>query len=59
MGWRRERDGMLVGTYSVWWDGRQTGVRDNKVGERLDGSGDGIRVGARRDRNRFGMGAGW
>lgn len=34
-----------------------SGIRD-KTGEGLDGSGDGIRVGARRDENREGTGGG-
>ena len=46
--------------YLVWWNGRQTVIR-NKIDEELDGSGDGIRVGARKDGNSFGMGTekGW
>lgn len=43
--------------YSAWWNGRQSGIRD-KTGEGLDGSGDGIRAGARRDENRERMGGG-
>lgn len=34
-----------------------SGIRD-KTGEGLDGSGDGIRAGARRDENREGTGGG-
>lgn len=54
MAWGEGRDVGWKCVYSAWWNGRQTGIRE-KTGEGLDGSGDGIRVGARRDGKRFGM----